>query len=106
MRISRSLLNHTLTLQTITRTDDGAGGYTEGWTDSTSFRARICPVSAREQLLQDKVTPQATHHVYCDYMTITEDNRIKWGSKYLEILGIRNPSQASGHLEIDVREAI
>lgn len=100
------LFNHTLTRQTITRTDDSAGGYVESWTDGATFRARICPLTAQERMMQDKTTPFITHRIYCSNMTITEEDRIKWGIYYFEILGIRNPSEMYHHLEIDVREVV
>ena len=102
--ISASLYNQTLTLQTKTLTADGQGGFTEAWADSGSFRARISPLSSAERLIQDKVTSMTTHRIYCDNMTVSPEDRIKWGDYYFEIIGIRNPSEAYHHLEIDVRE--
>ena len=104
MRISPALLNNTLTLQTLTEVDDGAGGHTETWVDIGSFKARISPISSNERLMQDKTTAMLTHRVYCDSMDIIESDRIKWGDIVFEIIGIRNPSEAYSHLEIDVRE--
>jgi SPP1 family predicted phage head-tail adaptor len=102
--ISSGLFNHTLTLQTLTETDDGMGGITTAWADSGTFRARISSLSAQERLAQDKNTTFATHRIYCDNMTITTADRIKWGSYYFQITGIKNPSEMYHHLEIDVRE--
>jgi len=104
MSISRSLFNNTLILQTLTRTDDEMGGYTETWADSGTFRARISPLNSAERLMQDKVTGITTHRIYCDNMDVSPDDRIKWGTYYFEIIGIINPSEAYRHLEIDVKE--
>lgn len=102
--INPALFNNTLTLQTLTRTSDGMGGWTEEWADSGTFRARISPLTSAERLAQDKVTGITTHRIYCDNMTVTIEDRIKWGSVYFEIIGIINPSEAYEHLEIDARE--
>ena len=102
--ISAGLYNNTLTLQTLTRTSDSMGGWTEAWADSGQFRARIRPLTSAERLTQDKVTGIATHRIYCDNMTVTLEDRIKWGSYYFEIIGIRNPSEAYHHLEIEAKE--
>ena len=102
--ISASLYNNTLTLQTVTLTADGQGGWTETWADSGSFRARICPLTSAERLTQDKTTGITTHRIYCDNMTVSLDDRIKWNSVYFKIVGITNPSEAYDHLEIDVLE--
>ena len=102
--MSSGLLNQTLTLQSLTETADGQGGVTSVWEDVGSFRGRISPLTAQERLLQNKETMTTTHRIYCDPMTVTPKDRIKWGSYYFEIIGITNPSEIYHHLEIDVRE--
>lgn len=102
----KSLYNKTLTLQSVTLTADGQGGWAESWSDTGTFRARISPLTASERLLQDKVTPEVTHRIYCDNMDVVETDRIQWGTVYFEIKGIVNPSEAYHHLEIDVREMV
>ena len=106
MPISRGLFNNTLTLQVLTETDDGAGGSTTTWADSTIFRARISSLSAQEKMAQDRTTTIATHKIYCDNLTVATADRIKWGDVYFEITGIANPSEAYSHLEIMVREIV
>ena len=102
--ISASLYNQTLTLQSKTLTADGQGGWTEAWADAGTFRARISPLSSAERLTQDKETMLTTHRIYCDNMTVSPEDRIKWGSYYFEIIGITNPSEVYHHLEIEARE--
>ncbi len=104
MGISSGLLNHTLTLQTLTETADDMGGVTLTWADNGQFRARISPLTSQERLMQDKNTNTTTHKIYCDNMAVTAKDRIKWGSNYFEITGIVNPSEMYHHLEIHVRE--
>ncbi len=104
MGISSGLLNNTLTLQTLTETADGQGGVTTAWGGDTLFKARISPISSQERMMQDKAIQTTTHRIYCDNMTVTVKDRIKWGDVYFEIIGITNPSEAYSHLEIDVRE--
>ena len=104
MPISNGLFNNTLTLQVLTETADGQGGVTLVGSDSTIFRARISPLTSQERMMQDKVTTPTTHKIYCDNMTVTTSDRIKWDSVYFEIMGIINPSEAYEHLEIDARE--
>ena len=104
MPISSGLFNHTLTLQTMAFVDDGMGGQVETWSDTGSFKARISSLSAQERMAQDKTTTFATHRVYCDNMSVTTADRIKWGNYYFKIIGIKNPSELYYHLEIDVVE--
>ncbi len=104
MGISKGLFNNTLTLQTLTETDDLQGGVTSAWDGDSLFKARISPLSSQERMLQNKATQTTTHRIYCDNMVVTIKDRIKWGDIYFEIIGITNPSEAYSHLEIDVRE--
>jgi head-tail adaptor len=99
-----SLLNQTLTIQRKTIVGDGIGGHTTIWADLGSFKGRISPVSAQEKMMQDKNTMGTTHRIYCDPMTVQPTDRIRWGSYYFEIIGVRNPSELYHHLEIDCRE--
>jgi SPP1 family predicted phage head-tail adaptor len=104
MPISRGLYNNTLVLQTYTETSDGQGGVTTAWANTGSFRARISPLSSEERLTQNKVGQFTSHRIYCDNMTVTTKDRIKWGDVYFEITGITNPSETYDHLEIDAKE--
>ncbi len=104
MSISRGLFNQTLTLQRKTDAADGVGGVVHSWADLGSFRGRISPLSAQERLMQDKTTMLTTHKIYCDPMTVTPEDRIRWGTYYFEIIAIINPSEKYSHLEIMARE--
>jgi SPP1 family predicted phage head-tail adaptor len=103
------LLNSSLTLQKATETTDSVGGHTTTWSDIGSFRGRVSPLSSAERLAQDKSTQVTTHRIYCDPMTVTTAERIKWVTPtgvtvYFEIFGISNTSEAYSHLEMDVTE--
>lgn len=104
MPISNGLYNNTLTLQSLTETDDGQGGVTTSWGGDSLFKARISPITSQERMLQNKAMQTTTHRIYCDNMAVTTKDRIKWGDVYFEIIGITNPSEAYHHLEIDCRE--
>jgi len=104
LTISPSLLVETFTPQTLAETTDNMGGYTLGWTDGTAFRGRLSSLPIDERMAADKVTVYATHRLYCNNITITEAYRIKLGTRYFEVKGIRNPSNLSSHLELDVLE--
>ena len=102
--ISSSLFKDTFTRQTNTLTADGQGGWTESWTDGTVFRGRLSALPINERMASDKVTVYATRRLYCNNLTITEEDRVKLGSRFFEIKGVRNPSNISEHLELDVLE--
>jgi head-tail adaptor len=98
------LYNTVMTLESPTMVDDGQGGESLVWNSVGTFRGRISPVSSQERMSQDKSTQFTTHRIYCDNMTVTTRERIKWGTYYFEIIGITNPSELYDHLEIDAKE--
>lgn len=104
--ISHGLLNETFYPQTATETTDNMGGYTSSWADGTAFRGRLSSLPINEQMSADKITVYATHKLYCNTQTITEAQRIRNSdsSRYFEIKGVVNPSNANSHLEILVLE--
>lgn len=104
--IPSAMLVETFTLQTVALTADGQGGWTEEWSDSTEFRGRLSVLPVAERMASDKVTVYASHRLYCNNLTITEKDRIRnsGSTRYFTIKGIRNPSNISEHLEMDVLE--
>uniref|UniRef100_A0A6M3KCX6 Putative head-tail joining protein n=1 Tax=viral metagenome TaxID=1070528 RepID=A0A6M3KCX6_9ZZZZ len=106
MGISAGLFNETFTPQTLTETDDGQGGVTQAWADGTAFRGRLSSLPVDERMSADKLTTYASHRLFCDYQSLTEAQRIRNSdsTRYFQIKGIVNPSNASHHLEIDLLE--
>ena len=104
--IPATMLPNTFTRQTLTRTSDSMGGWTEAWADSTDFKGRLSIMPVAERMASDKITVYASHRLYCNNLTITEEDRIKLSTRFFEIKGIRNPSNLGeiGHLELDVLE--
>ena len=100
----RALLIDTFTKQTKAETTDDMGGWTEAWSDGTTFEGRLSALPTGERMSDDRVTVYATHRLYCESLTITENDRVKLGSRTFEIKAVRNPSNLSHHLEIDLLE--
>jgi SPP1 family predicted phage head-tail adaptor len=84
--------HHYITIQARTRTADGEGGFTETWTDGDTVPAAVYAIQARQQFEYDTINVHATHRVEIrGLVTISEtDNRIKFGTRYLEILTVEN----------------
>lgn len=99
-----SLLIDTFTPQTVTRTNDNVGGYTEAWANGTAFKGRLSILSASEGMSADKVTVYATHKLYCDAsVSLAEADRVTFGSRTFEVRTVQQPSALStgiGHLEV------
>ncbi len=102
MPISSGLLIETFTPQTLAETADGQGGVTNVWTDGTAFRGRLSSMPINEQFNADKTTVFASHKLYCNNQTINETYRIRNSdsTRYFQVKGVVNPSNANSHLEI------
>jgi len=106
MGISSGLLIESFTPQTLTEVDDGQGGVTTSWADGTAFRGRLSSLPVSERMSADKLTIYASHKLFCDYSSISEDDRIRNSdsTRYFQIVGIVNPSNSNHHLELTLLE--
>jgi len=101
-----SMLNNTLTVSRRVRVSDGQGGWTIAYEEVGSIDARVRPLSSKERIVAGSEEQQITHVIYCvadEDITrgdIVEDED-GWQA---EILGIREPSLAGEHWEIDALE--
>jgi head-tail adaptor len=109
------LLVDTFIPQTKTITDDGTVGRTEIWTDGDSFLGRLSSVSVRESItnklvsasLLSSVAVYSSHRLFClGTVTLTEQQRVKLGTRTFEIKGVNNPSNIDHHKEVDLLEVI
>lgn len=60
-------MRHRVTIQKLTRTDDGAGGYTETWEDIATVWAAVEPLSGREYYLAQQTQAEVSHKVTMRY---------------------------------------
>jgi len=107
MGISSGLLIQEFYPQTLTETDDGAGGTISVWADGTVFRGRLSSLPVAERMSADKLTVYASHKLFCDYnSSLSEDDRIRNSdsTRYFQIKGIVNPSNSNHHLELTLLE--
>lgn len=105
------LLNNQFTISRRDRVSDGQGGWTIVWADVATVRGRIRPANSAERVVADKDEQQVTHVLY-----VVAGEDIARGDLVaclgpegvheleVEVLGIREPSQAGHHWEIDCLE--
>ncbi len=100
------LLNQTFYPQTLTQTSDGQGGFTESWTDGTSFRGRLSSLNSNEILSNNKLTLNSTHKLFCDWQQFNPTSRIRNSdsTRFFSIVGLINPSDVNHHSEIYLKE--
>jgi len=105
MSVFESLLNNTFTVERRARTGDGQGGWTITYIASGTVLGRIRPATANERVVADAEQQQITHVLYVLAGTdIARGDRVTCGELTVEILGVREPSKAEHHYEIDCLE--
>jgi len=99
-----SLLNNLFTVERRTRASDGQGGWTIGYAALDALLGRMRPASSseREQALQQQ--RELTHVLYCDAIAdVARGDRVTGDGATWDVLGVREPSRADHHYEIDCR---
>ncbi len=105
MSLFSTLLNHDFTVRRRTRTNAGHGRWPIGYEDIGTVRGRLRPASSGERQVAAQEGRQITHVFYCEAgADIARGDELDGADKTVEVLGVRNPSQAGHHLEIDCLE--
>jgi len=98
-------LRHKITFQVNTPVSDGMGGQTASWADSFDAFAAVWPISANERIKNQGIEHEITHRVRMRYESrIVPTLRIKFGTRYLEIISIINPNERNVYLDIMATE--
>ena len=99
-------LRHRVTLQYATRVADGMGGATVTWTDVAEVWAAVWPTSASSRIAADQEASEITHRVRMRYRPDMRASwRLKFGSRYLTVLGMVNPNEKGTMLDLLCKEA-
>jgi len=105
MSVFTSLLNNTFAVERRDRVSDGQGGWKIVYGEIGTVLGRICPSTGKERVVADSEEQQITHVFYC---LVGEDvargDRVSCGDLTVEVLGVREPSKAGEHWEIDCLE--
>ena len=105
MGVFGSLLNNEFTITRPSRASDGQGGWTISYVEVGAVQGRIRPANATERLVADSEEQQITHVLYTlAGEDIARGDRATCGDLTVEILGIREPSLAGKHWQIDCLE--
>jgi len=100
-------LRHRVKLQSVARTSDGAGGFTEAWSDDAEVWAKVEPLQGTQYVLADALRNEVTHRVTIRYRAgVTPRQRVLLASRVLEILTIIDRDEAHVYLQLLCREAV
>lgn len=105
MGVFESLLNNTFAVERRLRVSDGQGGWTIVYESSGTIEGRIRPTTLKERLVAESAEAQISHVLYCVAgEDVARGDRVTTGDLIVEVLGIREPSEAGEHWEIDCLE--
>ncbi|MCK4824251.1 phage head closure protein [bacterium] len=101
-------LNKRIILQQPTLVSDGMGGHSTTWTTGEiTVWSAIWPVSGKEQIQSMQNVGIITHKIRIRYRSALNVSwRIKFGSRYFNIVSIVNPEERREWLDIMCKEAI
>ena len=100
-------LNRRITLQYVTQTADGMGGLPETWTNDETVWAAIWPVSASEHVLAMQTVMTISHRIRIRYRsTLKPSWRIKFGTRYFNIISIINPNEYGEWQDVMCKEVV
>lgn len=105
MSSSIGALNKRITLQSMTQTSDGMGGYSETSKSEITVWAAIWPVSASEQVKAMQNTMTISHRIRIRYRTVDPSWRIRFGLRYFSIVSVVNPNEGNAWIDILSKEA-
>lgn len=105
MSVFASMLISDFTISRRRRTPNGQGGWQIDYVDIGTVRGRIRPATSREREEAARRQRDITHVLYVfTAEDIVRGDRVSLAGFVVNVEGIREPSKAGHHLEIDCLE--
>ncbi|MBA7556846.1 hypothetical protein ES705_49569 [subsurface metagenome] len=109
----RHLYNSKMTIQEVTRTSDGKGGWTEEWTDVSGLASIPCRInwltgtlSRGEKVIDNKITWVRDAKIYLNYYsTITTEMRAVYDNKNYDIVDLSNPDEVGKYMVLMIKRS-
>lgn len=81
----------TAVIQTLTRTSDSGGGFTEGWASAGTVDCRIAPIRGDEREIGERISPDADYVITLPWdAAVTTDSRIVSNGGTFNVEAIRD----------------
>ncbi|MCB9135160.1 MAG: phage head closure protein [Anaerolineales bacterium] len=105
MSVFSSLMNHDFFVFRRERTSDGQGGWSFVPTQIGEVQGRIRPATSQERVEARQEGREITHVFYAVAGTdVARGDTLVTDGLLVEVEGVREPSKAGHHLEVDCRE--
>jgi SPP1 family predicted phage head-tail adaptor len=100
-------LRQRVTIQTITKTPDGLGGWVHSWGELATVWADLFPLSGREIYAQGQVLSPVTHKCIIRFRDdVTTKHRISYGGQAYNIRAALNLNARSEWLELHLESGV
>jgi len=100
-------LRQRIKIQSLSRTGDGQGGFTETWTDYLTLWAAVKPVSAAERIWGQRVESNVSHVITIRWTDLlTTEMRIFFENRIFQIHGIRRENEERWFMILDCVENV
>lgn len=98
-------LRHRVTLQSVTRTDDEGGGYSEAWADDATVWAAVEPLEGTEALRGMALTATVTHRIWLRYREgVTAAMRVQHDGRTFNVRSVIDPEERHRELVLLAEE--
>jgi SPP1 family predicted phage head-tail adaptor len=100
-----TLFNNSFVQSRRERSDDGQGGWTVAYNVVATLQGRLRPASSEERSIARQDQRHLTHVFYCLAGTdVARGDLLSGDGVTVDVLGVREPSRAGHHLEVDCEE--
>lgn len=99
-------LDKRVTIQTKTITYDSYHAPIETWADTVTVWAGIETTGGGEFYAAQKINANTEMLITIRYRTIAKTQRIKYGTRYFEILNINNVGERDREIQLSVKEVV
>lgn len=93
-----------ITIQAQSRTSDGAGGWSNTYSDLHTLWADIIPATGTEALQQEQLLGKKPYTITARYSSelagIDNQNRVKWGTRFFNIHSVINLNEEGEFVEM------
>ncbi len=95
-----------VTIQRVSQTTDGQGGFTEGWGEIATVWALIEPATGYEKMQAMQQSSPISHKLTIRYYSeLTTKHRILFGERIFAIKEIINPNESNQFLKLKCVES-
>lgn len=100
-------LKHRITIQDLTSGVDSYGSATDQWTDVCTVWAGIFPLSGKAFFEAEMMNSEVSHKINIRYRAgIKPDMRVKFGSRYFQIISVINFQERNAEMQLMCRELV